>query len=333
MKDRPLLAALTLVALAILTWQLRWVLLILFGAIVISVGLDVLIQKIQSRIDLPRPFCLIIVLTSLTLFGVIISFLLLPELVAQIQELRSLFPVVIEKLKTIISNETRIGGLEKSLTEQFDWENIQPISSQIIGFAGGAANGLIQLFIATLIAILLALDPHSHRKMLISITPRPARVEMEDLLNQCRLALGGWLTGMTISASSIFILTWTGLTILKVPLALISALVCGLLTFVPTIGPTAATLIPLGVALMISPALMIEVLIYRVFLQNFEAFLLTPILLRRTVNLLPTVALIAQLSLGALLGIPGLLLALPLTVVLQVITQKVLVRKVMDRWD
>ena len=53
----------------------------------------------------------------------------------------------------------------------------------------------------------------------------------------------------------------------------------------------------------------------------------------RTVNLLPTVALMAQLSLGALLGLPGLLLALPLVVVLQVLGEEVLVRDIMDRWD
>jgi predicted PurR-regulated permease PerM len=108
--------------------------------------------------------------------------------------------------------------------------------------------------------------------------------------------------------------------------------VCGLLTFVPTIGPTVASLLPLAVALLVSPAKVLQVLILRLALQNGEAFLLTPILLSRTVNLLPTVALMAQLSLGALLGLPGVLLALPLVVVLQVVMEKVVVQQVMDRW-
>ena len=134
---------------------------------------------------------------------------------------------------------------------------------------------------------------------------------MDDLLNQCRTALGGWLAGMTLSASAMFLFTWAGLAALGVPLALLSALLCGLLTFVPTIGPTAATLLPLSLALLISPGLMLQVLVLRLVLQNLEAFVLTPLLLRRTVNLLPTVALTSQLCLGALLGLPGVLLALP----------------------
>ena len=85
-------------------------------------------------------------------------------------------------------------------------------------------------------------------------------------------------------------------------------------------------------ALLVSPTLMVQVLVLRLVLQNLEAFVLTPILLRRTVNLLPTVALMAQLSLGALLGLPGVLLALPLVVVLQVGMELVVVRQIMDRW-
>ena len=92
-------------------------------------------------------------------------------------------------------------------------------------------------------------------------------------------------------------------------------------------------MLPTGLALLQSPQLVVSVLVFRLILQNLEAFLLTPLLLRKTVNLLPTVALMAQLSLGALLGLPGVLLALPLVVVLQVLMQQVVVQQVMDRWS
>ena len=77
---------------------------------------------------------------------------------------------------------------------------------------------------------------------------------------------------------------------------------------------------------------MVQVLVLRLVIQNLEAFLLTPLLLRRTVNLLPTVALMSQLSLGALLGLPGVVLALPLVVVLQVGMEQIVVQRIMDRW-
>ena len=331
MNARNLLVGLTLVVLTLLIWELRWVLLVLFGAVVLAVALDVPIERLQ-RWGWPRPLALAVVLLAMLLGGSLVIQLLVPELITQIRQLGALVPVVISKLQTMLASQPQLQSLEQGLPSQFSWDRIQPVGSQLLGVAGGAANGAVQLLLIGLLAVLMVLDPASHRRMLIAATPRPARSTMKRLLDQCRMALGGWLAGMTLSATTVFLLTWLGLALLKAPLALLSALVCGLLTFVPTIGPTAATLLPLSMALLVSPTLMVQVLVLRLGLQNLEAFLLTPILLRRTVNLLPTVALMAQLSLGALLGLPGVLLALPLVVVLQVAMEQVVVRQIMDRW-
>ena len=332
MNARTLLIALTFTLLTLLIWQLRWVLLILFGAVVLAVTLDVPVKKLMERFGLKRQVALLLVLIALFLGGMLVVQLLLPELLGQFEQLTALLPNLINKIRSIISAQPSLQNLDISPSESLSWQGIQPVGAQLLGYAGGAANALVQVLLMSLLAILLALDPNSHRQMLIAFSPRPARAQVTELLDRCRDALGGWLAGMTISAMAVFVLTWTGLAILGVPLALLSGLLCGLLTFVPTIGPTAATLLPMGIALLISPTLMIQVLVLRLALQNIEAFLVTPVLLSRTVNLLPTVALTAQLSLGALLGLPGVLLALPLVVVLQVVMQQVVIKKVMDPW-
>ena len=56
------LVALTLVVLVLLLWHLRWVLLVLFGAVVVAVALDVLIVQVQKRTRLQRPQALAVVL-------------------------------------------------------------------------------------------------------------------------------------------------------------------------------------------------------------------------------------------------------------------------------
>ena len=332
MNAQSILLSLTFVVLALLIWQLRWVLLVLFGAVVVAVALDVLIHQLQNRFRLSRPQALLAVLTGLLMAGLLMGQLLLPELITQTQQLGRDLPELFNKLSGWLGDDPRFSALNQTLSSGASPESLQSVGRQLLGVAGGAANSLIQVLLMALLAILLALDPSSHRGMVVSITPRPARDQMIQLLDESRQALGGWLTGMTLSATTVFLLTWGGLLLLKAPLALLSALVCGLLTFVPTIGPTAATLLPTGLALLQSPQLVVSVLVFRLILQNLEAFLLTPLLLRKTVNLLPTVALMAQLSLGALLGLPGVLLALPLVVVLQVLMQRVVVQQVMDRW-
>ena len=328
MTARSVLVALSLVVLTLLTWHLRWVLLVLFGAVVVAVALDVLIQSLQQRTKLERPAALAVVLGLLILAGAFLGQLLLPELLDQFRQLGRDLPQLVGKLSDLLSSDPRLEQFDEAIGSAINLKGLQPL----LGFAGGAANTLIQLFLMVLLAILLALDPSAHRRMLLAACPRPAREKLDQLLDECRHAMGGWLSGMTLSATIVFLLTWGGLLVLKAPLALLSALVCGLLTFVPTIGPTAATLLPTGLALLQSPQLMVSVLVFRLILQNLEAFLLTPLLLRKTVNLLPTVALMAQFSLGALLGLPGVLLALPLVVVLQVLMQRVVVQQIMDRW-
>ena len=332
MNAQSALLTLTAVVLVLLLWQLRWVLLVLFGAVVLAVALDVLIHQLQCRFRLDRPRALLVVLAALLLAGVVIGQLLLPELFTQVQQLGRDLPQLITKLSTLLGQDPRLASINQAVSPGMNPENLQSLGRQLLGVAGGAANSIVQVLLAILLGILLVLDPASHRHMVLAITPRPARALMLELLDESRQALGGWLSGMTLSATTVFLLTWGGLALLQAPLPLLSGLVCGLLTFIPTIGPTAATVLPAGLALLQSPQLLVSVLAFRLVLQNLEAFLLTPLLLRKTVNLLPTVALMAQLSLGALLGLPGVLLALPLVVVLQVVMQRIVVQQVMDRW-
>jgi len=333
MNRRTLLGGIALVVLGLLAWELRWVLLVLFGAVVLAVALDVPITLLRRLLPLQRGAALLLVVVVLVGLGWLLIGLLLPELLEQIGVLSKLIPQLPERLSALLAHTPRLREVQGKVLGATSWEQLQPLGGQLLGFAGGAANSTIQLLLIVLLALLLALDPRSHQRLLVAATPRFYRPRMQVLLGECREALGGWLAGMTLSAIVVFLTTWAGLAALQVPLALLSALVCALLTFVPTIGPTAGTLLPMAVALLLgSPAKMLQVLILRLVLQNGEAFLLTPLLLSRTVNLLPTVALMAQLCLGALLGLPGLLLALPLVVVMQVVCEEVLVRDVMDRW-
>ena len=211
------LVALTLVVLVLLLWHLRWVLLVLFGAVVVAVALDVLIVKVHKQTRLKRPQAHAAVLGVLLLAGGLLGQLLVPELISQFQQLGRDLPQLFSKMSDLLSSEPRLAQLNEAVGEGLNLKGLQPL----LGFAGGAANSLIQLFLMALLAILLALDPSAHRHMVVAVTPRPARAQMEQLLDESRQALGGWLSGMTLSATAVFLLTWGGLLLLKAPLALL----------------------------------------------------------------------------------------------------------------
>ena len=133
-------------------------------------------------------------------------------------------------------------------------------------------------------------------------------------------------------ALSVFLLTWAGLALLKAPLALLSALVCGLLTFVPTIGPTVAIK-----ANRARPVAVTAIDGQRADLPSCAAepgsLPAHPPAAEKNGEPVADGGAHGPVEFGALLGLPGVLLALPLVVVLQVLMQKVVVQQLMDQWS
>jgi predicted PurR-regulated permease PerM len=93
-----LLGSIALLGLGVLAWELRWVLLVLFGAIVMAVALDVPVQILIRRLKLKRPQALLVVLVLLCSLGWELGTLLLPDLLEQIKTLNQLLPILIQKL-------------------------------------------------------------------------------------------------------------------------------------------------------------------------------------------------------------------------------------------
>ena len=225
MSGRSLLGILALVVLGLLAWELRLVLLVLFGAVVLGVALDVPITLLRRLLPLSRPAALILELMVLAVVGWLLTALLLPEVLEQIQVLSNLIPQLPAKLQALTSQIPQLHSLELKLMGGATWDRLQPLGGQLLGFAGGAANSTVQLLLIALLAVLLALDPRSHQRLLLAATPQFYRTRMQLLLTECREALGGWLAGMTLSALVVFLATWAGLALLKVPLALLLSLI------------------------------------------------------------------------------------------------------------
>ena len=133
MNARTLLGIVALVVLGLLAWELRWVLLVLFGAIVLAVALDVPISLLRRFLPLNRGVSLAIVLVSVVLLGGWLSQLLLPELVDQVQELSNLIPIVYKRLVVLAGQMPGLPDLENQLLQPGNLERLQPVGSQIHG--------------------------------------------------------------------------------------------------------------------------------------------------------------------------------------------------------
>jgi predicted PurR-regulated permease PerM len=179
---------------------------------------------------------------------------------------------------------------------------------------------------------MLLADPTPYRKSFIRLFPAFYRRRVDEILKKCEVALRGWLIGILFNMFVITSLSFLGLLILRVPLALAQAALAGIMTFIPNVGSVVSVIPPMAIGLLDAPWKAIAVLILYILIQQVETNLLTPYVMAQQVSLLPAVTLMAQVFFATFFGFLGLLLALPLTVVGQVWLKEVVVKDILDRW-
>jgi predicted PurR-regulated permease PerM len=111
---------------------------------------------------------------------------------------------------------------------------------------------------------------------------------------------------------AIGILTWIGLSILGVPLALTLGILTALLTFIPNIGPVLSVIPAALLAFSQDPIKAIYVVLLYIGVQVIESNLITPWIERQTIKLPPALTISMQLILSIFVGGLGLVLATPL---------------------
>jgi predicted PurR-regulated permease PerM len=129
---------------------------------------------------------------------------------------------------------------------------------------------------------------------------------------------GRWVRGQLLLGVSIFLATAVSLTILTVvgfrefgQFTLVLALIAGVLEWFPIIGPIVAAIPALLIAIAISPAAAVAVLIVYIGIQQLENNILVPKVMGDAVDLHPAVLILSLVVGGALFGIGGAILAAP----------------------
>jgi predicted PurR-regulated permease PerM len=321
-------------------WQIQQVLLLVFAAIVLATGLNLLTKKVQSRFKLKRGSSVIIAL--LIFCGCFGGFFMtiVPPFIIQFRELTSTeFPAVIRSaLRWRTDIEAHLpGAILPYLPNVEDLDRqIQPLLKILAGrsitlFSSSLA-AILNLLFVTVLTVMLLVQPHTYRQVFISIFPSFYRQRIDDILSECESALGKWIGGALLSMIFVAILSAIGLLILGIPLVLAQAILAGLLNFIPNVGPTLSVVIPMSIALMDEPWKAVAILIIYLIIQQIESNLLTPYIMAKQVSLLPAITLTAQVIFTTFFGFLGLLLALPLTVVAKIWIERILIEDILDRW-
>ena len=113
--------------------------------------------------------------------------------------------------------------------------------------------------------------------------------------------------------------------VVGIPYAAVLAVTVGFLGLVPMVGATLGASLVSLVAFFDEPKKALIAIIYYVVYQQLENYVLAPRVMQRTVSVPGTVTVVAVLAGGALLGVLGALLAIPVAAGLLLIYEEVLV--------
>lgn len=135
---------------------------------------------------------------------------------------------------------------------------------------------------------------------------------------------GGWLRGQLVLMLFVGILAFVGLAVLGVPYPVALAVFAGVTEILPIIGPWIGALPAVLLSVVQTPGLAIAVVVLYFVIQQIENHLLVPKVMQRAVGLHPFVVLLALLIGGALLGLPGVIIAVPVASGIQAVASVLL---------
>jgi len=334
--SRKVLIAVGLVCLTVLLAALIYftfdVLLLIFAATLLAVFLRGLADLLCKYTNIPEGWAVLAVsvLILAVLAGAVA--LLAPDVAEQVRHLREELPKSASAASAYISQF----GWGRTLIEQLPSyddlrNNLNPstLMSGVGGFFSSTVGAVGNFFIGILLAIYLASEPRFYTRGFTNLFPLAKRSRVREILYAIGDTLRWWLIGKVASMIFIGLLTWIGLSIIGVPLALTLGLIAGLLSFIPNFGPILSAFPALLLAFIDSPTKAFYVLILFIVVQLIESNLVTPFIERKTVEIPPALTISFQLALAVMVGGLGLVLATPILAVLIVLIQMVYVEDVL----
>lgn len=196
--------------------------------------------------------------------------------------------------------------------------SILPEMFQGLQWFGWGVTGVLVIFFVGLYA---AYEPDLYRAGLVKLFPVDRRGRAEEVLAELKSALCLWIVGRIFSMAIVGIATAIAMWQLGIPLPITLGVLAALLTFIPNIGPLLAAVPQMLLAVNVGSQTVLYVLLFNVIMQTVESYLITPIVQRHEVSLPPILTIAAQLVMGVVVGIIGVMMAAPLVVVLIVSVQ------------
>jgi predicted PurR-regulated permease PerM len=319
-----------LLALA-LAWRMREVLELLYVSALFAVVLMPAVQwmmqlKIRDR-HLNRPVAILCLLAAVILALTLFFVIGLPPVIHDLHEFATDFPA---RIPAIIARAKRIPLLDRLGIEEIATKAESALSATagyVVASVPLLMGRILDLVTALILCIYFMLEGDSAYRWFLSLFPREDASRLDETLQKADLRMSKWLLGqgtlmLILGVSSIVVFG-----LLHVRYFVLLGILMGLFNLIPVAGAVITVTLACGVAALDSWTKMFGVMIFYIIYVNLENAVLTPRIMRSSVDLMGLTVIIALLIGTALAGIVGALVAVPTAVLVAVLMDEYLVQK------
>ena len=333
---RALLTVTGVVTGVLLLWQvMRSVtapMLLVLLALILTMALNPLVARLKAHLRLPRTIGAILVVCVLLISIIGFSLLVGPKLISEGATFGKNLPKMLGAMQ---SNALEMATKYPALAPMLDGPAVSDLgkwlntnASSVMGNVALAASGLVNLLVSllllTVMVLFMLINPEPLVRSLMEGVPPNSRPVVERVLVRIGVQLGRWMVGMLIVSSIVGMLVGAGLAILGFKDAFLFGAISAVANFVPIVGPFAALIPPVLFAASEGNWSMAALaVVVNVSVQQIDAYVISPFVLRRTVAIHPVSGIVGFLVFGALLGASGVLLAVPLVIIVKALYEEV----------
>jgi predicted PurR-regulated permease PerM len=304
--------------------QIKAILLLFFVSFILVSALSPAVEFLTVR-KISRTLSVVLVYLTLISLIFLLGVAVIPLMTAQTRDFLCAFPLLVQKASEAIGPDKRL------LWERYAQGLINGLSSEFIKMPGQAlkttmsiAQSVFAFFSILVISFYLLLERTYLYRGLVGLFPLSFQKSVEEIIVRLEKKLGAWVRGQVFLGFAVGIVSYFGLLVLGVGFALPLAIIAGILELVPTIGPILSAIPAILVALTTSSVLALLVAGLYILIQQFENNFLIPQVMKKTVGVNPLITILALMVGGTLMGVIGVLLAVPVVGVLTVLGQEIM---------
>jgi predicted PurR-regulated permease PerM len=323
LPTRTIVQVLATIVIVWLFLEVRGTLFVIFMGMFIALVLDGPVGWLHRR-GLPRPLAITAVLGAVVGALALLLANLIPPLVDQFREFWDQLPTYVED--SLAWLQSRQPGLYDVILEWSDAQregltsggvDLQGVFSQGVDVFSSIAN----IVVALIVAVYFLADQGRTIDPLIALLPPRPEEKLRRTIPAVARVVNGYVADQTFNSTLFALFTLVVLLVLDVPSAGVLALIAAIGDAIPQVGVTLATIPAVLLALTVSFQTAIIVLIAYIAYQQIENYVTSPRVFGKTLDLPPLITMIAILIGGSLMGIIGVLLALPVAAAIPVIVR------------